>query len=59
MSRPDDTPPIAMSEIEDIRKELGLVQIYTGNGKGKSIASFGLAVRAKMVCVTSNGVAIA
>ncbi|WP_227766124.1 cob(I)yrinic acid a,c-diamide adenosyltransferase [Zhaonella formicivorans] len=26
--------------------EKGLVQVYTGNGKGKSTASFGLAVRA-------------
>jgi cob(I)alamin adenosyltransferase len=28
------------------RLEKGLIQIYTGNAKGKSTASFGLAVRA-------------
>jgi len=33
-------------EGDDIRKELGLVQIYTGNGKGKTTASLGLSLRA-------------
>lgn len=31
---------------QDIKKELGLVQVYTGNGKGKTTASLGLAFRA-------------
>lgn len=29
-----------------IKKELGLIQVYTGNGKGKTTASLGLALRA-------------
>jgi len=36
-----------MSTIPDeIKKELGLVQVYTGNGKGKTTASMGLGFRA-------------
>jgi cob(I)alamin adenosyltransferase len=31
---------------EEIRKKLGLVHVYTGNGKGKTTAALGLAMRA-------------
>src|SRR5574344_1999004 len=30
----------------EIKEELGLVQVYTGNGKGKTTASLGLGFRA-------------
>jgi len=33
-------------EVEILRSEMGLVHIYTGNGKGKTTAALGLAVRA-------------
>lgn len=31
---------------EDVKKELGLVHVYTGNGKGKTTTALGLAFRA-------------
>ncbi len=31
---------------KDIKRELGLVQVYTGNGKGKTTTAMGLAFRA-------------
>ena len=35
-----------MSEQDNIKKKLGLVQVYTGDGKGKTTAALGLAFRA-------------
>jgi cob(I)alamin adenosyltransferase len=35
-----------MSSKADIREHLGLVQVYTGNAKGKTTAALGLALRA-------------
>ena len=35
-----------MKADESVKKELGLVQVYTGNGKGKTTAALGLALRA-------------
>lgn len=32
--------------LEDVREELGLVHVYTGDGKGKTTAALGLAIRA-------------
>ena len=35
-----------MNSYESTKKELGLVQVYTGNGKGKTTAALGLTMRA-------------
>jgi len=35
-----------MNAYDDAKKELGLVQVYTGNGKGKTTAALGLTMRA-------------
>lgn len=35
-----------MGEGSDIREQLGLVHVYTGDGKGKTTAALGLALRA-------------
>ena len=37
---------IAMKADENVKNNLGLVQVYTGNGKGKTTAALGLAMRA-------------
>ena len=34
--------------------EHGYIQVYTGNGKGKTTASLGLATRALKFCKTKN-----
>jgi len=41
-----DAYAIMMKADGNVKKELGLVQVYTGNGKGKTTASLGLAMRA-------------
>lgn len=36
-----------LQEYEKIRKAPGLIHLYTGDGKGKTTAAVGLAVRAR------------
>jgi cob(I)alamin adenosyltransferase len=43
-----------MNNYENVKKELGLVQVYTGNGKGKTTAALGLTMRA-----LGNGLSVA
>lgn len=42
----EETAQIAQARAEDAKSGLGLVQVYTGNGKGKSTAALGMALRA-------------
>jgi len=43
-----------MTADSNVKKELGLLQVYTGNGKGKTTAALGLSLRA-----LGNGLAVA
>jgi cob(I)alamin adenosyltransferase len=43
-----------MTVDKSVKKELGLLQVYTGNGKGKTTASLGLSLRA-----LGNGLSVA
>ena len=43
-----------MTAGKNVKKELGLLQVYTGNGKGKTTAALGLSLRA-----LGNGLSVA
>lgn len=47
LSKPDRNPRESYTSMQDPKTGLGLVQIYTGESKGKTTAALGLALRAR------------